>query len=121
MSCGNINSELCGKTNSHSWQPLAYIPLRTWLNKDTKGILQQRLYHHCLDIVLASLKEAAQTGCIMVDPDGNLHNVFIPLTLHIADHPEQHLITCTAQNTSPISQALTDQFGDAMDYPIRTA
>ena len=70
---------------------------------------------------MASLKEAAQTGCMMVDPDGNLHNVFTPLASHIADHPEQHLITCTAQNTSPISQALTDQFGDAMDYPIRTA
>ena len=121
MSCGNVNSEHHGKTNAHSWQPLAYIPIGTWVNKETKGILQRRLYHHCLDIILASLKEAAQTGYMMTDPEGNVHNVFTPFASHIADHTEQHLVTCTAQNTSPISQASTEQFGDVTDYPIRTA
>ena len=58
---------------------------------------------------------------MMVDPEGNVCNVFTPLASHIADHPEQHLVTCTAQNTSPVSQASTEQFGDALDYPIRTA
>ena len=121
MSCGNINLELQGRTNAHSWQSLAYIPLGTWINKATKGLLQRRLYHHCLDIILASLKKAAHNGCMMVDPEGNVCNVFTPLASHIADHPEQHLVTCTAQNTSPVSQASTEQFGDALDYPIRTA
>jgi hypothetical protein len=121
MSIGNINKSLRGKATAHAFEPLAYIPIGEWKDKKHKGLLQQRCYHQCMDIILGSLKIAAKIGSVMSDPAGNLRLVFTPLASHIADRPEQHLITATSHNASPVSHADTSQFGDSQKYDCRSA
>jgi hypothetical protein len=121
MSIGNISKSVRGKATAHAFEPLAYIPIGTWKDKKVKGLLQNRCYHLCMDIVLQSLKTAAQIGSLMSDPLGNHRLVFTPLASHIADRPEQHLITATSHNSSPVSHATSKQFGDTQKYNPRSA
>jgi hypothetical protein len=116
MSIGNISKSIRGKATVHAFEPLAYIPIGEWKDRKLKGLLQQQCYHLCMDIVLKSLKIAAQIGSIMSDPSGNLRLVFTPLASHIADRPEQHLITATSHNRSPVSHATTNEFGDSYKH-----
>ncbi|KAI6022651.1 hypothetical protein EDC04DRAFT_2575107, partial [Pisolithus marmoratus] len=53
------------------------------------------LFHHCLDIVLEPLKQAACFGRMMSDPIGNLHYCFTPLVSYIIDTPEACIRGCT--------------------------
>ena len=57
-------------------------------------MLEARLYHHCLDIVLAPLKAAARFGVMLSDPLGNLRWCHTPLASFIVDTPEAQLISC---------------------------
>jgi hypothetical protein len=121
MSIGNISKSVRGKATAHAFEPLAYIPIGTWKDKKLKGLLQHRCYHLCMDIVLKPLKIAAQIGSLMSDPLGNLRLVFTPLASHIADRPEQHLITTTSHNVSPVSHATSNDFGDCLKHNSRSA
>jgi hypothetical protein len=121
MSIGNISKSIRGKATAHAFEPLAYIPLGDWKEKKCKGLLQQRCYHLCMDIILKSLKIAAQIGSIMSDPAGNLRLVFTPLASHIADRPEHHLITGTSHSVSPVSHATRNEFGSSQRHSCRGA
>jgi hypothetical protein len=121
MSIGNISKSIRGKATAHAFEPLAYIPLGDWKEKKSKGLLQQRCYHLCMDIILKPLKIAAQIGSIMSDPAGNLRLVFTPLASHIADRPEHHLITGTSHAVSPVSHATKNEFGSSQRYSPRGA
>jgi hypothetical protein len=121
MSIGNISKSIRGKATAHAFEPLAYIPLGDWKDKKHKGLLQQRCYHQCMDIILKPLKIAAQIGSLMSDPAGNLRLVFTPLASHIADRPEHHLITATSHGVSPVSHAATKEFGNPQRFDPRSA
>ncbi|KAG2070132.1 hypothetical protein BDR04DRAFT_1128630 [Suillus decipiens] len=49
----------------------------------------------------------------MSDPRGDLHMIHMPLVAWIADYPEKLLIACTALKHSPISLAVSMDWGNA--------
>jgi hypothetical protein len=106
------------KATSHAWACIAYIPTTEYImNHDFSGVLEARLWHRCMDMVLQNLKVAAQVGEFMTDPMGCRRYVFTPLATHIADLPEQLMIACVSKNVSPITLAAQAQFDDGIAHP----
>ncbi|KAE9388440.1 hypothetical protein BT96DRAFT_960210 [Gymnopus androsaceus JB14] len=77
ISLANIDSSLLSKASQHLFNLLALIPIPKFVEKRTsvKGILENRLYHQCLDIVLRPLKIAATIGVLMSDPLGQQRRI----------------------------------------------
>ncbi|KAG2124238.1 hypothetical protein DEU56DRAFT_917110 [Suillus clintonianus] len=86
-----------------------------------QSVLEARLVHQCLDIVLEPLKQAARIGRMMSDPLGNLRYCFTPLASYIVDTPEACMLACVRGKTSPITMAMYENFGDAFQHSPRTA
>ncbi|KAG2146612.1 uncharacterized protein EDB93DRAFT_1086146 [Suillus bovinus] len=89
-------------------------------NKQMKGMLQDRLVHQCLDIILEPLKSAARLGIMMSDPIGCSHYCFTPLASYIADTLEAMMLACIGGKTSPVTMAIYKQFRDAFRHEPRT-
>lgn len=98
---GNIKKEF----RREFWQPIALIPVVKFKDKRSRGVLNARLYHKCLDIVLHKLKEYSHKPKRMVDPYENFRDVCTVIGAFQSDTPEQNLIACVAGNQSPISLA----------------
>ena len=122
ISLANISSEYRNKDSNNAFLLLALIPIPKFIHhkKAIRGMLTARLYHQCLDIVLAPLKAAAQLGVMLSDPLGNLRWCFTPLASFIVDTPEAQLISCVGGKTSPVTMANYQQFGDSFRHPSRT-
>ena len=89
------------------------------IHSDFQTLLASRIFHSGMDIVCASLKEAALNGALMTDAFGYVRNCFTPLVAHIADLPEEQLIACVAKNASPVTTATLAQFGDSYPHEPR--
>ena len=122
ISLANISMEFRNKASNRAFLLLALLPIPKYIHKRSKvrGMLEARLYHQCLDIVLAPLKAAAQFGVMLSDPLGNLHWCFTPLASFIVDTPEAQLISCAGGRSSPVTTANYNQFGDDFRHPART-
>jgi hypothetical protein len=90
-------------------------------NKKIRGVLESRLFHQCVDIVLAPLKKAAEIGVMMSDPLGYQRFCFPPLAAYIVDTPESALIAGVGGKTSSITMAFYKHFGDNFRHEPRTA
>jgi hypothetical protein len=90
------------------------------VHPDYQSILQARLWHKCMDLVLANLKAAAVDGCFMPDPSRHIRYAFTPLVAHICDLPEASMIAAVAKNVSPVTMAVQQDFGDGTLHPPRT-
>ena len=122
ISLANISMEYRNKDSNNAYLLLALLPIPKFIHQKRRirGMLAARLYHHCLDIVLAPLKAAAQLGVMLSDPLGNLRWCFTPLASFIVDTPEAQLISCVGGKTSPVTMANYQQFGDNFRHPSRT-
>ena len=122
ISLANIFQEFWNKASNHSYLLLGLLPIPKFIHKKRKirGMLEARLYHSCLDIILAPLKAAAAIGVMLSDPVGNLRWCFTPLASFIVDTPEAQLIACVGGKTSPLTVANYQQFGDDFRHPSRT-
>ncbi|KAG2134545.1 hypothetical protein DEU56DRAFT_756971, partial [Suillus clintonianus] len=60
--------------------------------KRMKGVLEDRLIHECLNIILEPLKQAAQRGVMLSDPTGHSRYCFTTLASYIADTPEAMML-----------------------------
>ena len=122
ISLANISMEFQNKDLNNAYLPLALLPIPKFIHhkKPICGMLEARLYHHCLDIVLCPLKAAAQLGVMLLDPLRNLRWCFTPLASFIVDTPEAQLLSCVGGKTSPITMANYHQFGDGFQHPSRT-
>lgn len=118
ISLANIHASVRMKATSHAFALVAYLPIPKFLNvsKPVQAMLSARVYHFAISIVMKHLKIAARDGCPMSDPRGDLRMIHTPLVAWIADYPEQLLIACTASKRSPISLALSAQFGDPLPH-----
>ena len=85
------------------------------------SILDARLFHQCLDVVLEPLKQAARIGRMMSDPVGNIRYCFTPLVSYIVDTPEACMLACVHNNTSPVTTATYKEFGDPQRHPPCTS
>ncbi|KAG2352868.1 hypothetical protein BDR07DRAFT_1454796 [Suillus spraguei] len=71
LTIGNIHSEIRMKATSHAWACIAYIPVPEYVvNSEFSGLLEARVWHKCMDLVLQNLKVTAEVGEFMVDPMG---------------------------------------------------
>ena len=123
ISLANIKKDFRNKATNYAFHLLALLPIPRFLhsNKKIRGVLVARLFHQCLDIVLAPLKEAARIGVMMSDPLGYSRFCFPPLAAYIVDTPEALLISGVAGKTSPMTMAFYKQFGDNFRHEPRTA
>ena len=84
------------------------------------GVLEDRLIHQCLDIVLELVKTAARLGIMMSDPDGHNRYCFTPLAGYIMDTPEAAMLAAVGGKTSPVTMAMYKQFSDPFRHEPRT-
>ncbi|KAG1739646.1 hypothetical protein EDD22DRAFT_851927 [Suillus occidentalis] len=83
ITIGNIDSEVRSKATLRAWRCIAYMPIAKFrVHPDYQSILQARLWHKCMDLVLANLKAVALDGCFMPDPNRHIRFVFTPLVAH---------------------------------------
>ncbi|KAG0700279.1 hypothetical protein DFH29DRAFT_990481 [Suillus ampliporus] len=60
ITISNIDSEVRSKATLRAWRCIAYMPIAKFrVHSDYQSILQARLWHKCMDLVLANLKAAA--------------------------------------------------------------
>lgn len=122
MTCANIHMDIRMKSSNHPFLLLALLPCPKFLYspKSMHGPLENRVLHHCLDIICHPLKIAAQLGYTMSDPHGYNHLCYTPLAVYIADTPEAAMIASVAGLTSHMTMADYTQFGDAFRHEPRT-
>ena len=86
-----------------------------------RSVLEDRLVHECLDIVLEPLKKAAQYGTMLPDSDGSIWYCFTLLASYIANTPEAAMIACVGGKTSPVTMVIYKEFGDPFHHEPQTA
>ncbi|KAI6013667.1 hypothetical protein BKA83DRAFT_4063152, partial [Pisolithus microcarpus] len=88
ISLANIKMAVRNKASSHAFLLNALMPVVEFIHPvhRMRSVLEARLFHECLDIVLQPLKVAAQIGRMMSDPAGNLRHCFTPLAAYILSH-----------------------------------
>ncbi|EGO05155.1 hypothetical protein SERLA73DRAFT_68786 [Serpula lacrymans var. lacrymans S7.3] len=113
LTIGNIALDVRMKATLQAWRCVAFIPTPKFnVHPDFQGILHAHLWHKCMDKVCVNLKIAAKVGTFISDPFGLVQYVFTPLVAYQADLLEQQLIACVAKNSSPVSLAMLEFFGD---------
>ncbi|KAG1842843.1 hypothetical protein F4604DRAFT_1938562 [Suillus subluteus] len=115
LNIANIHMSTQLKSSSNTFVLTALLPVLKFIHKkkQMKGVLQDRLVHQCLDVVLEPLKVATREGVMLSDPTGRSHYCFTPLVSYIADTPEAMMLACVSGKMSPVTMAMYKQFGDA--------
>lgn len=120
LTISNIVSTVRQKATSHAWICVGFLPIPVFtVHSETQSILAARLWHRCMDIITATLKEAARIGALAADPLGDVRKIVTPLVIHTGDLPEQQLGAGVSRNSSPVSIATLKSFGDAQGSPPR--
>jgi hypothetical protein len=72
LSIANIAAGVRMKATSPVFALAAYLPIPKFLDvaPDVQAVLTARVYHYCIDKVVANLKIAERTGALMSDPMG---------------------------------------------------
>lgn len=122
ISLANISMKTRAKMSSDSFLLTALLPVPKYIHKKKRmrGVLEDRLMHECLDIVLEPLKQAARVGVMMSDPVGNSRRCYTGLASYIADTPEAMMLSTVGGKTSPLTMAMFKQFGDPFRHEPRT-
>jgi hypothetical protein len=96
ISLANIKMATRNKASSNAFLLAVLLPIAEFLHpvKWMQSVLEARLVHQCLDIVLELLKQAARIGWMMSDSLGNLRYCFTPLALYIVDTSEACMLSC---------------------------
>lgn len=123
ISLANIKMDVRNKGSLHAFLLLALMPIAKFTHHISRmhSVLDARLLHQCLNIILEPLKQAARIGQMMADPIGNLQYCFTPLVSYIVDTPEACILACVRFNTSPVTTATYKDFGDLDHHQPRTA
>ncbi|KAG1831477.1 hypothetical protein EV424DRAFT_1534160 [Suillus variegatus] len=121
---GLANIRMCTRTkfSSRVFLLTALLPIPQYLhpNQRMQGVLEDRLIHECLAIVLRPLMIAAEIGIMMSDPVGNVRHCYTSLAAYIVDTPEACMIACVRGKTSPFTMASYLEFGDDFRHPEHT-
>ncbi|KAG1773720.1 hypothetical protein EV702DRAFT_1243118 [Suillus placidus] len=72
LSIANIHMSTQSKSSLNTFILAALLPVPKFIHKNKKmrGVLQDRIVHQCLDVVLEPLKVAAREGIMLSDPTG---------------------------------------------------
>ena len=123
ISLANLLMDFRMKATNHAFLLLALLPIPKFIHKDrkTRGVLENRTIHECLDFILKPLKKAAEVGIMMSDPLGFLRYVYTPLAAYIVDVQEALALSGVGGKTSHITMATYKKFGDPFKHEPRTA
>ncbi|KAI5984241.1 hypothetical protein EDC04DRAFT_2615801 [Pisolithus marmoratus] len=123
ISLANINVGVHSKTSLHGYLLLALLPIPKFFEKTTCicSLLQDRLFHQVLNQLLTPLKTAATVGIMMSDPVGNLHYCYTLLASWIVDTLEECLLAATGPKASPVTIAMSKDFGNPFHHPSCTS
>jgi hypothetical protein len=112
MSLGNIDKSVQEDINQGAWMLLAYIPKSSFektlaatkgLSKEKQStlvnLLNRRLFHRCLDIILRPFRITKPHE--VMDPEGNTRLVLYDLAAYGANLEEQCMIAGVECNTCP--------------------
>ncbi len=119
LSCGNIKKSVRTKASERCWMKIAQIPVAHFEEVEHQGVLTERLYHICMDIVTKRAKDASHWPVYMVDGMGNIRLVRTILVSHVADYPEQQVIACVTGNNSPLTVAQFRGLGNSAAHRPR--
>ena len=118
ISIGNIPGHVHMAATSHAWRCVAFMPIPKFdAPKGCQSVLQNHVWHKCIEIITAGLQYLARSGGFMPDPHGYQWLCFTPLVAWTADLPEQLMIACVSKSASPVTEATHKQFGDAHCSP----
>ena len=92
------------------------IPVVKFKETAAQTELENHLYHQCMDIILHTMKQAAEVAVEMADSHGDLRRVRTVLFLQITDLVEERMVAGMRQNYSPISIATIWEFGDGIQH-----
>jgi len=103
ITIGNIYSDSRRKTKLRAYMVLAYLPTTKFPNTDfgtiykskvaakkMPGILAKRLFHHCMRLVLAPLRD--RTPQTMIDAEGYTRSVIAVIIAYVSDREEQTMV-----------------------------
>ena len=109
------------KSTYHALPLIALLPCPKFLGlkKSLHGVMENRLIHHCLDIICQPLKAASTAGTFMTDSLGCIHRCFTPIVAYIVDTPEAAVIAGVGGKTSHLTLASHKSFGDHFRHPTR--
>ncbi|KIK45260.1 hypothetical protein CY34DRAFT_22595 [Suillus luteus UH-Slu-Lm8-n1] len=96
LGLANICMHTHTKLSSKAFLLTALLPIPKYLypHQQMQGVLEDRLIHECLSIVLKPLMKAAEVGIMMSDPVGNIRHCFTPLAAYIINTPEAAMLAC---------------------------
>lgn len=83
------------------------------------GILNRRLFHHCMTVICEPLREPVVHK--IVDPDGHVRLIFYILIAYLADLEEQYKIADLDKSNCIHCEATTTGFGSPDISPPRTS
>jgi hypothetical protein len=118
----SLHSLICSKSSHHTWLLLALLPLPSFVEKSKliKGLLGCRLYHRSMEKVLEGLQEPGLHSLLQPDLNSHIRNTFPLFAVHIADNPEQVLISCSLKKQSPITTAMYKDLDSRKQFPVWT-
>lgn len=98
---------------------IAQIPIAKFEEERYQGLLSSRLFHICMEIGCRTLMKRSHHPGFLSDPSGTLRYIRPVLAGYLADLPEKLMVGGLAHSQSPISEASTKQFGDAIPHGVR--
>ena len=131
ISLGNIHKDIRNKPSHKGWMLLAKLPtskfgaLKARLDatetekKAMPGVLQKRLFHRCMSVVLKPLRDSDVSTA--TDANGNERQVLAVLMAWLADLEELWMILGLAKSCCPKCIAQTDDFDSPEMRPPRTS
>ena len=117
----NLSMDVRMKSTHHALPLLALLPCPKFigLKKPLHGVMENRIIHHCLDIICEPLKGASAKGTFMPDSLGRTRCYFTPLVAYIVDMPEAAAVARVGGQTSHLTLASYKTFGDHFRHPTQ--
>ncbi|KAJ7736807.1 hypothetical protein B0H16DRAFT_1326346 [Mycena metata] len=115
MTIGNIPKEIRRKPSRRAYVLLAYLPtsrLSHIKNQAARRRTLANLFHTCLSLITAPLREAGVTGIPIASGDGVLRRGHPIVACYIGDYPEQLLVTCVKTGWCPKGKVDHANLGD---------
>ncbi|KAF9781501.1 hypothetical protein BJ322DRAFT_1111424 [Thelephora terrestris] len=119
MTLANLPMNIQMKSSYHALPLIGLLPCPkfTKIKKPLNGVIENRLMHHCLDIICQPLKEASTWGAFMGNSLGRIRCFFTPIVAYIVDTPEAAVIAGVGGKTSHFTLASHKDFGDNFRHP----